>query len=441
MREVNAGPAEQAARHHSLVSSLARTGYASIALFVGTVGAWAFYMPLSGAVIASATFVVENNVRRVQHPSGGVVTELAVREGHAVEAGDVLIRLDPTATRTSLQIISRQLDEARARAARLVAERDGQPRPPFPQELTSRANDAEVADLLASEARMLQARAAMRAGSQAQLGKRIAQLRAEISGLAAQDAAKGREAVAVGREHAAVRSLFERNMAQLARLTPLERDVAQIEGTRGALQSQIAQAEGKIAETELQILQLDQDWRNEVLKELRDVEARVAELTERRVAAEDQFRRLDIRAPVGGTVHQLAVTTIGGVLNPAEPLMLIVPTGEALHLDARIAPSDYDQVKLGQEARVKLHAFDQRLSSDLVGRVSRIAPDASRDQQGASHYVIRVSLTADALKQLGTNEIKAGMQADVFIRTSDRTPASYLVKPLADQIARAFRER
>lgn len=429
-------------RHARMTRRLAHSGYTSLALFVGTIGVWAVYTPLTGAVIAPATFVVENSVRKVQHPTGGVVSVLHVREGDHVEPGDVLVRLDETIARTNLQITARQLDEARARAARLEAERDLQPSPRFPDALTSWLHDPEIAQLLAAETRIQQSRASARAGARLQLQKRIDQLHSEIAGLATQDAAKAKEAAMNARELQSVRSLFERNLAQMSRLSPLEREAAQIEGARGALQAQIAQVEGKIAEIELQILQVDEDWRNEVLRDLREAAARASELAERRVAAEDQFRKLDIRAPVGGVVHQLAVNTRGAVLNPGEPLMSIVPVGEMLSLEARIAPTDYDQVRIGQPVRIKLHAFNPRATPELNGSVARMAADTSRDtQNAASAYTIRVSVSPEALAAIAPQQLKAGMQAEVFIKTTERTPGSYIVQPFIDQIARAFRER
>jgi HlyD family secretion protein len=434
--------AGQVHRHLTLTRKLARAGYAGLALFAGTVGVWAVSMPVGGAVIASAVFVSENNVRRVQHPGGGIVNALLVREGERVAPGQVLLRLDETMAGANLQIISRQLEDARARAARLEAERDTLPAPRFPDSLLARSHDPDVAKVMAAETRIQESRTAARAGTRNQLVKRILQLRSEISGLNVQLVAKAREGAHNARELDTVRSLFQRNLVQMSRLSPLERDAALIEGVRGALEAQIAQAEGKIAETELQIIQIDTDWRSEVLRDLRETEGRIAELAERRAAAEDQFRRLDIRAPIGGVVHQLAINTVGAVLNPGEPLMLIVPTEEQLSLEARIAPTDYDLVHIGQEVRVRLHAFNQRLQPELNGVVARMAPDTSRDSQNsASLYTIRVSIPARELERLAPNQVAAGMQAEVFLRTSERSAVRYLVQPLSDQIARAFKER
>lgn len=431
-----------AAEHARRVSRLARAGYAGLALFMGTVGVWAVATPMSGAVIASATFVAENRVRRVQHPAGGVVSALNVREGSRVSAGDVLLRLDETVARTSLQIVSWQLDEARARGARLAAERDRDSKILFPAALTERGDDPEMNRLLAAEARILSARAATRDGARAQLMKRIGQLRSEIEGLKVQERGKAREAALNARELEAVRSLFQRNLVPMTRVNTIERDAAQIETSRGALQSQIAQSEAKIAETELQINQIDDDWHREVLRELRETEARIAELIERKAAAEDQHRRLDIRAPVDGIVHQLAVNSIGAVLNPGEPVLTLVPVSEQLHLEARIQPADYDQVHLGQPVKVKLHAFNPRTMRELSGVVARVASDTTRDApNGPAYYSVRIALAPDQMAMILPQQITSGMQADVFITTAARTPLTYLVQPFSDQIARAFRER
>ena len=434
------GAAEVGARdpHARKARRLALAGYLGLGLFMVTVGAWAVAAPISSAVIAPATFVVENSARKVQHPTGGIVSRLNVREGDRVEAGDVLFKLDGTLARTNLQITSRQVDETAVRLARLRSERERLAGPVYPMDPA----EPEMAALVASETQIFEARGAARQNVRSQLGKRISQLRSEIAGLGVQHAAKLRESNQINRELENVRSLFARNLAPMARLSPLERDSAVAEGQRGALEAQIAQAQGRIAEIELQIVQLDEDWRSEVTREIRDAESRMAELQERRVAAEDMVRRLDIRAPVSGIVHQLAINTVGAVLNPAEPLLWLVPTGERLHLEARISPADYDLVRLGQEVAIRLHAFNQRMTPELRGTVSRMAPDVSREAQGGpSFYTIRVSLSAEELRRLGSDEIKAGMLADVFMKTGERTAARFLLQPLIDQIARAYRER
>ncbi|HEV7336274.1 MAG TPA: HlyD family type I secretion periplasmic adaptor subunit [Bosea sp. (in: a-proteobacteria)] len=222
----------------------------------------------------------------------------------------------------------------------------------------------------------------------------------------------------------------------------LEREAANLEGQKGQLLAAVAQAESRIGETQLQIIQIEDALREEVMKELREIQARSAELVERRVAAEDQLTRIEIRSPSAGFVHQLAVHTVGGVITPAEPVMMIVLAEEGLEVEARILPADIDQLALGRAALVKVHAFNQRTTPELNGKVSRISADTSRDPQtGATFYTIRVGVTPEELARLAPHRVGAGMQADVFVRTEDRTPLEYILKPLRDQIAKAFKER
>jgi HlyD family secretion protein len=244
------------------------------------------------------------------------------------------------------------------------------------------------------------------------------------------------------RELTGVRELFRQNLVQITRLSQLEREAASLDGARGQLTAQIAQSQGKISETELQILQVVEDLRSEAMKELREIQGRVGELLERRTAAEDMLKRIEIRAPVSGYVHQMQVHTIGGVISPAEPAMLIVPTGEVLHLEAKVSPVDYDQVTLGQEAVVRLHAFNQRTTPELNGKVSRLSADVTREAQtGQVYYVIRITLPTTELARIEPLQVTAGMQADAYLKTFDRTPFSYLARPIKDQFVKAFRER
>lgn len=421
---------------------LGLAGGAVILLFAGTVGLWAMTATWSGAVVASGQFVVDGNVKKVQHASGGIVGELKVREGALVEEGDLLIRLDDTLLRANLQIVVKQLDQLAARGARLEAERDRRDQLAIPPDLAARQGEPEIANLLAGEQAHFVARQAVRAGQKEQLGQRERQLRDEIDGLKSQQTARDRQAELIKAELAGVRGLYKANLVPITRLNALEREAAALDGQKGQLIASIAQAEGKIAETKLQIIQVDADLAAEVMRELREIQGKSAELVERRVAAEDQLKRVDIRAPSSGFVHQLAVHTIGGVLPPAEPAMLIVPVGEALQLEARVMPQDVDQVALGQDARVRVHAFNQRTTPELKGTVSRISADVSRDQQsGATYYTIRVAVPAEELAHLGPVKLIAGMQAEVFVRTGDRTPLEFIAKPLRDQFERAFRER
>lgn len=431
------GPAHRSIRRHLLV------GLSVVALLAGGVGGWATTTEISGAVVAPGTLVVETNVKKVQHPTGGVVGELNVRDGDHVKAGDIVLRLDETQTRANLLIVTKNLDELAARQARDEAERDGSDRIVFPPELLVRkAQEPSVARLIEGEERLFAIRRAGREGQKAQLRERIGQLRDEIRGVAEQIAAKEREIKFIRQELEGVRDLWRKNLVQLPRLTALERDAARIEGERGQLVSRIAQAKGKVTETELQILQVDQDMRTEVGKDLAEIRGKVSEYSERKIAAEDQLKRVDLRAPQDGTVHQLSVHTVGGVVTQGEAIMLIVPAADALTVEAKIQPQDIDHVRLGQHAVLRFAAFNQRTTPEINGEVSRVSADVTQDQKtGASYYTARISLSPEEIVRLGGLRLVAGMPVEAYIRTGERTVLSYLVKPLSDQVTKAFRER
>jgi len=417
-------------------------GLAVVALLAGGVGGLAATTELSGAVIAPGRLVVDSNVKKVQHPTGGVVGELRARDGDKVKAGDIVVRLDETITQANLAIVVKSLNELQSRLARLEAERDNVDSVVFPAELLARAGDSELARSMSGERNLFEFRKSARAGQKAQLRERIAQLKEEIQGLTGQVAAKKRETELIGQELEGVRDLWRKNLVQIQRVTALERDAARLEGERGQLIASTAQAKGKISEIELQILQIDQDLRSEVAKDLREVQGKIAELVERKVAAEDQLKRIDIRAPQNGMVHQSTVHTVGGVITPGEAIMLIVPEADALTVEAKLAPQDIDQVRVGQTAALRFSAFSQRTTPELDGVVSRVSADLTTDQRtGAAYFVVRITLSDSEIARLGGLRLVPGMPVETFIRTGERTVLSYVMKPFTDQINRSFRSR
>jgi HlyD family secretion protein len=429
-------PAQRSIRSHLL------GGLAVVALLAGGVGGLAATTELSGAVIAPGSLVVDSNVKKVQHPTGGVVGELRARDGDKVKAGDIVVRLDETITQANLAIVVKSLNELQSRLARLEAERDNVDTVVFPAELLARAGDPELARSMTGERNLFEFRKSARAGQKAQLRERIAQLKEEIQGLTGQVAAKKRETELIGQELEGVRDLWRKNLVQIQRVTALERDAARLEGERGQLIASTAQAKGKISEIELQILQIDQDLRSEVAKDLREVQGKIAELVERKVAAEDQLKRIDIRAPQNGMVHQSTVHTVGGVITPGEAIMLIVPEADALTVEAKLAPQDIDQVRVGQTAALRFSAFSQRTTPELDGVVSRVSADLTTDQRtGAAYYVVRITLSESELARLEGLRLVPGMPVEAFIRTGERTVLSYVMKPFTDQITRSFRSR
>jgi HlyD family secretion protein len=417
-------------------------GVAAVVLLAGGVGGWATTTQLAGAVIAPGQLVVENAVKKVQHPTGGVVGELRVHEGDHVKAGDVVVRLDETQTRANLQVLLKSLDEIAARQAREEAERDDQ-KIAFPTDLLARMSDPDVAHVVEGERKLFEIRRAAQAGRKAQLNEQIAQLQEQIKGLNEQVVGKAREMDWIGQELKGVRELWQKNLVQFNRVTTLERDAAKLEGERGSLIASIAQAKGKIAETELRILQVDEDMRSEVGKDLAEIRAKRSELVEKRVAAEDQLKRVDIRAPQDGFVHQLAVHTVGGVITSlGEPLMLIVPEADKLVVEAKVQPQDIDQLHVGQTAVLRFSAFNQRTTPELNGSVTMVSADVSVDQKTEkTWYTIRVGVLAEELLRLGDLKLVPGMPVETFVQTSPRTVMSFLVKPVHDQITKAFREK
>ena len=430
---------------HDNKAAIRRTllaGTSAMVVLLGGIGGWAATTDLSGAVIAPGALVVESNVKKVQHPTGGVVGELLVHDGDPVRTGQVVLRLDDTVTRANLAVVTKALDELAARKARLVAERDGATAIEFPADLVHRAALPDIAHILAGERRLFESRRDGRAGQQAQLRQRIVQMNEEIVGIQAQLVAKGQEIIFVARELVGVRDLWKKNLVQITRLTGLERDSARINGEQAQLTAAIAQARGKIAEIQLQIIQIEQDLISEVAKDMREIDAKQGELIERRVTAEDQLKRIDLRAPQDGKVHQMAVHTVGGVISAGDVVMVIVPAAEILAVEAKASPQDIDQLRLGQPAMLRFSAFNQRTTPEIEGTVSRVSADVSTDQRtGASFYTLRLTVTAEQIARLGGVRLVPGMPVEAFMRTEDRSVLSYLVKPLRDQVVRAFRER
>lgn len=426
---------DRSLRHHLL------GGAVLVAVLTGGIGGWAATTELSGAVTASGSVVVDSNVKKVQHLTGGIVGELRVREGDHVRTGDVLVRLDETALRAGLAIYAKGLDEMRARKVRLASERDGADDFSVPPELL----DSPSKELIAafdSERKLFELRAAARRGQKSQLRQRIAQLEDEIRGYAALQQAKAEEIELIQRELIGVRGLWEKNLVQINRLTLLEREAARLKGELAQSMASTAQVRGKVTEIELQILQIDQDLSSEVAKELREIDGKIGEYIERKVTAEDQLKRVDIRAPQDGVVHQLNVHTVGGVVSAADPVMLIVPEADMLMVEAKISPTDIDQLHVGQSANLRFSAFNQRTTPEVSGKIGRISADVTPDQRtGQNFYTVRVSIAPEELARLGNVKLLPGMPAEVFARTYDRNMLSYLVKPLSDQVARAFRER
>jgi len=412
-------------------------------LVVGTLllagGGWAGTARVSGAVIAQGTVVVERNVKKVQHLIGGIVAEINVVNGAHVQAGDILIKLEDTRDRAELGVVQSQLIELLGRKARLLAERDGLTEIDFSPEFddmgpgTIRVRNGEV--------RLFGRNREARESEKDQLHFRIEQQNEEIRALASQRDANKKELQVIEQELGMVRELITKQLLPVTRLYALEREAIRIDGENRGLEAQSARALSQIGEINLEILAVDKTTQRDAQREIRDIEGKVAELTERKVAVVDRLSRVELRAPVSGIVHELAVHTVGGVVTAAEPVMLIVPENDDLTIEIRILPNDIDQVAVNQQARVRLSAFNQRATSELQGKVIQVAADVTEDtRSGQNYYMARVEIEKQALEELDGWKLLPGMPVEVFMTTNDRTVLSYLAKPVTDQITRSFRD-
>ncbi len=411
-------------------------------LLVGGMSIMSAAMDMSGAIISNGSLVVESSVKKVQHPAGGVVKNLLVTEGAKVNAGDLLIRLDETVAQANLSAVTKSLWELEARRARLQSERDGLGEIGFPEDLTSLPEEFPAHAIMVAEQRFFNLRRGASDGQRLQLREQVAQLKEQINGLDDQLTAKKQEADLLSKELAGVEQLWEQRLVSITRLVALQRDSARLLGEKGQLTASIAQAKGKISETELKIMQIDQDFRSDVAKELADVRAKYAETFEKKVTARDQAEKLELRAPQTGVVHDLNVHTEGGVIAAGETVMTIVPDSDSLIVETRVPPQEIDQVKLGQNAVLRFTNFNQRTTPEIDGVVTRIGADVSReDKAGPTYFVVRIAIGQDEIGKFNGTRLMPGMPVEVFIRTGERTLLSYLTKPMADQIHRTFREK
>lgn len=394
---------------------------------------------ISGAVVAHAVVVVDTNRKKVQHLDGGIVAEILTRNGQRVKAGDTLIRLDGTELRAVTSILGAQLQEILARRSRLIAERDLLDLT-IPQEILQ-GDDPVKVKVWQEQQQLLEARRTARTSKKQQLAERIDQLKKVIEGANAQAESKTQQSALIKRELAALQGLAERQLVTQTRVLALEREAAKLEGDRVQFLSEASKTAVQIGETRLQLLEIEQAFLSEVLEELRDVELRVVELTERQTAASARLKRTTIIATQSGYVDQLSVHTIGGVIGAGETLVEITPEDDLLIFEGRIDPTQIDRAHVGQDVTIRLTTLDRRTTPELLGSVKLTSADSWQDApQNPPYFVVRVMLKEGELAKLGQVKLRPGMPAELFIQTDQRSILSYLLKPLVDQISHAFRE-
>ncbi|MCS0463725.1 MULTISPECIES: HlyD family type I secretion periplasmic adaptor subunit [Rhizobium] len=433
---------DQAPLAEGAIGRLTLIALAAIILLVGVLGGLAATVHLHGAVIASGALVVDSYIKPVQHQTGGTVGKVFIKDGDRVQAGQILIHLDDARTRANLAIVSKRIKELTARIARLSAERDLKEAIEFPETLVRDQASVGVATIIDGEQQLFNDRRSSKLGRKAQLTERVRQLSKQTQGLAAQQDGKRKAVAIINEELANLQPLLNQGIIPATRVYALQRDAAELTGGLGSLVASAAEINVKIAETELQIIQIEDDQRTEVSDQLRQAENEMGEYAERLVAAEDELKHIDIRAPQKGVVHQLAVHASGAVVKPGEEIMQIVPSDDTLTPELKLAPQDIDQVVVGQDVTLRFSAFSQRTTPELNGRVTKIAADLTTDERtGQSYYTLRILLPEQEWARLGHLVPVAGMPVEAFIQTGERTALAYLTKPITDQVARAFKEQ
>lgn len=417
-------------------------GFLALGVLVGGFGGWATFSTIAGAVVAPGLIEVEQNRQVVQHPDGGLVAEVLVREGDPVAGGDVLVRLDGEVLSSELAIVEGQLFEIMARRGRLEAERDGAAGIAFaPALLEAAASRPDVAGQIDGQRRLHEARLVSIASEIEQLQKRRTQIETQIGGIRAQQAALATQVSLIASELADQQSLFDRGLAQSSRLLALKREEASLSGTLGELVAAEGEARERITEIDIEILRIGSRTREEAITTLRDLQFRELELAERRRALVTQLSRLEIRAPTGGIVYGLQVFGPGAVVRPADPVMFLVPQDRPLVITGRVAAVDIDQVFAGQQVSLRFPAFDQRTTPEVSARVARLSADAFTDERtGQSFYRAEIVPAEGEIEKLAGLALVPGMPVEVFIRTADRSPLDYLLRPITVYFNRAFRE-
>lgn len=417
-------------------------GFMAVALLVGSLGAWGIGARIAGAIIAPGVVEVETDRQIVQHPDGGVVGDILVRDGDRVGEGQVLIRFDDTFLRSSLLAVRQQLLEIRARQARLVAERDGTGAPEFGALGDAAGLDPDwVADQITGQANLFAARQTALRQEVDQLGEQQRQIENQIVGTEAQLTALRRQLDLIRREAADLGTLLERQLVPAARVLELQREEARLEGEIGRLTAFVAEARGRIAALAIDILRLGEERREDAITTLRDLRFSEIDLEEQRVRLEEQLNRLDVRAPMDGTVFGSQVLTLQSVVRPADPMMFIVPQDRPLQVVARIDPIHIDQVYRDQPVSLRFTTFDMRLTPEIPGQVLRLSADTVADETtGLEFYEAILLPDMDALAAMPDLEMLPGMPVEAFLRTRDRSPLSYLTQPLTIYFNRAFRE-
>lgn len=410
-----------------------------IAFLFFVLGGLASLVPITGAVIATGTVSVESAVKRIGHPFGGTVNSVLVSEGDRVSEGQPLMRLDETVEGANSELTGLSVDQLLALEARLRAERDGQPTIAFPRELTARASDPAIAAVMSNEQRSFQVRKQAQAVQRMQLERRVQQASADISAFRSQVSSFEQQSRLIDEELQQTRELYAERLTTLDRLNALQRTAADLQANRDTASASIAQSSARIAEARDQASSVWANARSEAAVELVRVQSQLADFQRRQVAADDALERSVMRAPADGLVSRIAISTIGAVVPPGDTIFEIVPDNDELIVEARVLPEDVDQVAIGSDANLFLSGLNRQTTPELAGTVTFVSPNRLMDENNFPYFKVNVAIPKSELEKLGGIELRVGMPVETFIQTGDRTLMSFVLRPLLDQLRRAFR--
>lgn len=421
------------------VKSRVYAGAFSAILLVVAMGGWAANAELSGAVLAQGQVKVDKDLRSIQHLDGGIIREIAVKKGEAIKDGQILFRLDDTQTQAEIQIVRTQLTELQAKRARLVAERDGlEFMPVVKDKLNLGVNESDV---MIGEVRLFKGNLQTRVSQKKQIELTIAQLEQDIIGLRAQSLANQNEMKLVQAEVTKLQDLFARKLVDSNRVYGSNRELTRLIGEKGNVEANIAKSAARKNELTVNLDSIEESARTDAQKQLSEIEPRISELEQRHTAILDRMSRLEIRSPIAGTINEISVNTIGGVITPAQRLLTIVPEDAKLQVEVKLQTSDIDQVFVGQDSKIRFSAFSSRSTPELNGKVVFVSPATTSDEAtGQVYYTAQVELNEGEEAKLSGKRLVPGMPVEAFVQTESRTALSYLARPFIDQFARAFRE-
>jgi HlyD family secretion protein len=420
----------------------AMVGYAVIILAFGVLGGWSAFARLDSAVVAPGTVTLESSKKLIQHFEGGIVAKILAHEGEHVDQGQILFLLDNTSAQANANAIGNQLYAFLAQEARLIAERDGAQQVTYPPELMNIVSQPVIKDAINDENKQFVERRVSLTGQVAILESRVKQFETQIKGLTDEKTATEKQLGFINSELTDLRQLLDRNLVQKTRVLAMEREKARLEGVIGQAVADIAKAHNEIGETHLQIEQLNKKFSEDVSGQILVVREKIADLRQKTIVSQDVLHRIQVRAPLAGTIQNLRVATVGGVIRPGEALAELIPDNENLVINAEVSPTDSDAIDPGMRAEVRFSAFHGYTLPLIMGQVETVSRDRIVDEQSKqSFFLARVVVDKNDIPTIIKNRIKAGMPAEVIVPTGERTVMNYLIRPLSNRANSAFREK